>query len=520
MDTLYKVLIVDDESSARSSIRSCIDWEQAGFTVVADASNAKDALRLVNESAIDLVITDIIMPEVDGLDFIQALKEQHPTLPCILVSGYDSFEYAQRAIELRVLGYLLKPIHPAKLIALLQNCKEILQQNESLVLERNRNRLNRIVAHQSHIDQTPDHYPDGNYYLMLISALPSVCTDSPVSWLEATFKGLIEQQKTAVQAVIAFDIPRYPGIYGIMFHCSSLSIHAYYHLADSLANEIRTQTESNPFPAPCRIGVAYPFPTTKSVHPAFKQALKNLRMSPFLNADVYAETALARKSSTEFKDALASASDSIRLMLQNRKFTDAKKYISTLLRDENAAQFTPSSANGLISLISSQLSLLIALYDFTDLSQEVELLQSPIYLLHFNTMEQWRKDILRIVDHIEVCFSQHNQDDLINQIKKYLADNYASDWDLSELSALFYINSSYLSHTFKKKTGKTLSTYIEDLRIQNACALLSTTDISISEVAVAVGYSDPNYFAKRFRKKTGVSPIAYRKSNSSGNIGN
>ncbi|MBE6960751.1 MAG: response regulator [Ruminococcaceae bacterium] len=519
MSTVYKVLIVDDEASIRSSIRGCIDWEQTGFVIAAEADNAQDALRLVDELAIDLVISDIVMPDIDGLNFTQLLKQQHPRLPCILISGFDSFEYAQRALELRVVGYLLKPIVASKLEALLASCKEILQQNEALLQERNRHQLNRITAHRTHSAQNAPDLIDGNYYLMLISSLPAVCKNSPVDWLESALKRLLAQNKIQAHSITAYDIPRYPGIYGIMLHCSALSIQSYYHLANLLAAQINNVSPDNPFQTPCYIGVAYPCSSAKSVHPAFKQAIKNLRMIPFLNADIYTETALARKTPTEFADYLASSSESIRLLMQNRKFADAKKYINLLLCNENAGHFTPSSANSLISLMSSQLSLLIALYDFSDLAQEVEALQSPVYLLNFHNISQWRNDILRIVDHIEQCFSQHNQDDLVHRVRKYLADNYASDWDLTELAALFYVNSSYLSHIFKKKTGKTISAYIEDLRIQNACTLLLTTDVSIGDIAAAVGYSDPNYFAKRFRKKVKKSPVAYRKSpDTSGNL--
>lgn len=512
MNATYKVLIVDDEEAIRSSIRSCIDWERTGFSIVADASNAHDALRLVDELSIDLVITDIVMPNMDGLDFTQMLKERYPQLPCIVISGFDNFEFAQRAIELRVIGYLLKPIVASKLESLLASSKAILQQNEGMAQERNRNYLNRITAHRTHSPQDPAEPADGNYYLMLVSSLPAVCVDSPSAWLERTAKSLLKQNKITAHYVTAYDIPRYPGIYGIMLHCNNLSVQSYYHLADQLAQQINTISPDNPYKAPCHIGVAYPFPTTRSIHPAFKQALKNLRMCPFFKADIYTETALARKMSTEFKDYLASSSESIRLLMQNRKFNDTKKFINNLLNDKNAEQFTLSSANSLISLMTSQLSLLIALYDFSDLAQEVEALQSPVYLLNFHTISQWRDDILRIVDRIELCFSQHNQDDLVIRVQKYLADNYASDWDLSELAALFYVNSSYLSHIFKKKTGKTISAYIEDLRIQNACVLLRTTNISIGDIAAAVGYSDPNYFAKRFRKKIKKSPVAYRKA--------
>jgi receptor protein-tyrosine kinase len=99
-----------------------------------------------------------------------------------------------------------------------------------------------------------------------------------------------------------------------MLHCGNLSVQNYYRFADLLALQINTDASEKPFEAPCRIGVAYPFPTSKSVHPAFKQALKNLRMSPFVKAEVYTETALARKTSADFKDHLASSSESIRLL--------------------------------------------------------------------------------------------------------------------------------------------------------------------------------------------------------------
>lgn len=512
MSTAYKVLIVDDEESVRSSLRSCLDWEKTGFQIIGEASNGTEALRLVNELSVDLVITDILMPEMDGLDFTRLLKERHPSLPCIFISGFDNFEYAQRAIELRILGFLLKPIDPHKLKSLLQSSKKILQQNESQVLERNRNQLNRIVAHHANSGHTQDTFTNGNYYLMLVSSVADPCPVPPVLWLESAVKELLGQQKISAQNVISFDIPRYPGIYGILFHCDNLSVHKYHHFASALSQHIKTSTHNNPFHADCRIGVSYPFSSAKAVHPAFKQTIKNLKMSPFLNSDIYPESVLARKNAPEFKDYLASASESIRVLMQNRKFADVKRYIADLLCDENAVQFTPSSANSLIALISSQLSLLIALYEFTDLSNDVEHLQSPIYLLHFSNIAQWRDDMLRIIDRIELCFLQHNQDDLVIRVQKYLADNYVSDWDLSELAALFYINSSYLSHIFKKKTGKTISAYIEDLRIQNACILLRTTDISIGDIALAVGYSDPNYFAKRFRKKIRKSPVAYRKA--------
>ena len=281
MSAPYKVLLVDDEPSIRSSIRSCIDWEQSGFTVAAEASNAEEALRLIDEIAVDLVITDIVMPNIDGLNFTHILRERHPHLPCILISGFESFEYAQKALELRVVGYLLKPISANKLSVLLASCREILQQSDALLQERNRNFLNRITAHRTHSAQASDASIEGNYCLILISSLPSICQVSPVQWLEDTARQLLSQNRIVTHAVTAYDIPRYPGIYSVLLHCSNLSIQTYYHLARCLAEQINSNQADNPFPAPCHIGVAYPCTNARSIHPAFKQAIKNLRMTPF-----------------------------------------------------------------------------------------------------------------------------------------------------------------------------------------------------------------------------------------------
>ena len=512
MDSKYRVLLVDDESAVRAGIRTCLDWEQAGYRIVGEASNAGEALRLVDALAVDLVITDISMPQADGFAFLCALKERHPNLPCIIISGFDNFEYAQRAIEFRVLGYLLKPVDPDKLAGLLHSCKNILEKTETLELERNRSHLSQILTHQSSVAPSSTNQVLGNYYLITIYTMPQFCRHAPFTYLEQTVKELISECRVAATNVVAFDAPLYSGVYGVLFHSEDLSVSAYYKLASQLGQRLRKPNPRNPFCAEVILSAGYPFSSTDAFFSAFKQTVKNLKMRPFLQADIYTEAALARKTSQEFKDTLSSANEHLRLLMQNRKFADVKKYISTILCDTNAAYFTPSSARSLISLISSQMSLLVALYDFIVLNQEVELLQSPIFLLQFRNIGELREYMLKVIDRIDYCFSQQKQDDLIHQIKKYLANNYVSDWDLSELAALFYINSSYLSHIFKKKTGMTISLYIENLRIQNACKLLQDTSMPISEIATAVGYSDPNYFTKRFRKKTGSSPGTYRKT--------
>lgn len=109
MQDLYKILLVDDEDEIRGRIASLID-QQSGFAVVGKAGNGHDAYELVEEIRPDVVLTDIKMPFVDGIELARMLKRDYPTVKVAFITGYDEFKYAQEAIELDVISYLMKPL--------------------------------------------------------------------------------------------------------------------------------------------------------------------------------------------------------------------------------------------------------------------------------------------------------------------------------------------------------------------------------------------------------------------------
>lgn len=108
---LYKILIVDDEEEVRSSIMRKMQWEQLGYQLVGDAENGEDALEKVRGLEPDLVLTDIKMPYMDGLTLTKYIKEERNSTEIVIFSGFDDFEYAQKAIKLGVIEYILKPVN-------------------------------------------------------------------------------------------------------------------------------------------------------------------------------------------------------------------------------------------------------------------------------------------------------------------------------------------------------------------------------------------------------------------------
>ena len=125
-----RVMIVDDEAVIRDGLRALIDWNEVGFDEVADAKNAMEAMEMVERHVPDLIITDIFMPEMSGLDFAKKIRERYPSIRFVILTGYEKFEYAKEAIEIGVAKYLVKPIFPEELKQAVESLRnEIMQES-------------------------------------------------------------------------------------------------------------------------------------------------------------------------------------------------------------------------------------------------------------------------------------------------------------------------------------------------------------------------------------------------------
>lgn len=125
-----KVLIVDDEYLIRNLIRKRINWEEQGMTIVGEASDAHEALNMVDTLRPDIVFTDICMPFIDGIEFSRMVTEKHPAIKIVIITGHDEFEFARRSIKLGIADFILKPIHAAELLNVTERLKKKFRKKE------------------------------------------------------------------------------------------------------------------------------------------------------------------------------------------------------------------------------------------------------------------------------------------------------------------------------------------------------------------------------------------------------
>ncbi|OOM15974.1 response regulator transcription factor [Clostridium saccharobutylicum] len=151
MDNIIKVMIIDDEYLIRNLIKNCIDWNELGMDIIAEASNAVEGLNLINKEKPDIVLTDINMPITDGLDMSKCILERYPDIKVMVITGYNEFEYAKRGIKIGISDFILKPIDEEELTNSLLKLKSEIQ-NEHLREKEYRNIKEKMVAFNNIID--------------------------------------------------------------------------------------------------------------------------------------------------------------------------------------------------------------------------------------------------------------------------------------------------------------------------------------------------------------------------------
>ena len=520
---LYKVFFVEDEIVTREGIRDNVDWKTHGFEFCGEAPDGELALPLLQTIQPDVLITDIRMPFMDGLQLSQIVRDRLPATKIIILSGHDEFEYAQKAINLGVSEYLLKPVTVQDLHNVLQKVAAELEQErgeqqalqklrdqveENRAALRERFLLKLVTGATSSAESIEKSQLLGIdlvarcYLVVLIRVEPSDSSE-PFDYLiygrvQQLVSGLVENNPDVF--LLRKDM------HELVLVLKGSSPESLYEERDLLLDRMRQEVKL----ARCELilGSGTPQKRITEICQSFIdatediQAAANPRKGAFSSGFDTAELLKVDKSAVE--DYLRfGAAESF----------DA--FFGTLIRPLGEKALRSSTVKSYIFT-----DIVLTMSRFVDelggnVDQVVpELGNIETVLASIETIDQLRERA-RISLAAALAFRDsrviHQYAGVIKQAQEYIDHHYMNaDLSLNEVAAQVILSSCHFSAVFSHETGRTFKEYLTDIRMKKAKELLRTTTMKAFEICYQIGYNDPHYFSHVFHKNTGLTPIEFR----------
>ncbi|WP_339101913.1 response regulator transcription factor [Candidatus Enterococcus clewellii] len=476
---MYNFLLVDDEALIRKGTLKKIEKLDLPIRCAAEAANGKEAIALLETETIDFIITDMDMPEIDGIALLDHLKINFPLLPIIVISGYENFDYVKKALQANAINYILKPFSKEDILKALN---EALAKLDSSVASKENEEemiLNTILGHKTQLAinaLTAKIKPGKSYLLVLVSlsekdALPTNAIKqlaifvAPIKAEAQLFIAVIEQTNLPALLEQVAD----NGLLGISKEVIDFSEIHHYYLQCIDALNTRTATSSN--------------------------------AATFIDESFKTGTYTFEKTAE------------IMYLIEAGKAVDLQEklteYFQHLIESQNPSLYTLKQIG--LSLIEKSKNLLDDFYHtksnytFPEVFKEV-MEQHFIFPEVLSYFINFLSTIAKGMAYEKVYASN----DIIENIQTYLKKHYKDPINLDLLADLFYINQSYLSSLFKERTGSKYIDYLNQLRIEEAKIMLSNTDRKSGLIAKSVGYENEKYFFRVFKKYTNTTPEQYR----------
>ncbi|MCJ8009824.1 response regulator [Lederbergia wuyishanensis] len=524
---MYKVLIVDDEKYIRDRITQFFPWEDVGFEVIGAAENGKEALEMVKVHKPHAVLTDVLMPEMTGIELAKEIESLYPETRVIVLSAYDDFKYAQEAIQYGVKGYLLKPLSKNDFLDTFNKLKEELNreieiseiniQKSELITEElfvlelingskfekgfNKEVLTgdcrvvifpldkffrehsiysyrQIISEQSAVFWKGFNSPFLFYGNSIIVILNGELASSKknvelilkkfISLLSQCLKEVCDAKDTFVAGVgsVAMDIDQIKRSYNEAIYAYS---YKYFYDHDSI--------------------VFYEELPANYIHEVYQK-----NQSPTLTPPNSIETRLMEAILLrEVKDIT---------LIMDEYFEDLKQKMGLKIADVRGA------CTELVIVLMFHLKE----KGYEPYSIELQKVLENIYMIEsFSELKNWLKTILETISLEIMDPNAYKGNHYVLKAKEYVNTHYKDKITLLEMSHILFLHPSYFSAIFKEETGQNFIDYVNEVRVEKAADLLRNDEYRIKDITHIVGFQSDSYFNRVFKKIKKVSPLQYKK---------
>lgn len=527
---LYNVLLVDDEADVLQAMKKKIDWEALGFCLAGTAENGQEALEMAEQLHIDVVMTDIKMPYMDGLTLCKNLKQSYRNMKVIIYSGFDDFEFAREAVHLEAEEYLLKPISAGDMEAAFSKVRKKLDQEYDEY--RNLNRLSeyyrkslpamreqlvmgilegRIAGERARaMMETYEICLDSPFYVvaaLYMDVNPREEQPQPAQLFTLSLKDMVQDYlknrtrffSTAflVQVIVIFMLDEREEIDQVLYHLDQICKMGFRVLKSSVTAAVG-QICAN----------------TDALHTSYEEAVNAMEYRSILGSGQVLYINDIEPCSEE------------NILVTEHEFQNLVHAVKLGNRDEtNAAiaQIMDSIRKEPISPGQYQLLFMELLSELMKIGRAYKLHPNQIFGEHAGSwqelyrmvtvdeLEGWLQEVCTNLRHVLRHERRDSAARLTEQAKAYIEEHYKeSDLSADRLCRCLNVSAAYFSTIFKREVGMSFVAYLTKIRLEHALELLRTTEDKTYIIASRVGYMEPNYFSYVFKKQYGISPSKYR----------
>ncbi len=522
---MYNILVVDDEKTIRKGLIGFINWSYLDCNIVADVENGIAAKEILKSNHIDIVISDIKMPGIDGLELSKYIYENHHNVKIILYTGYSDFEYAKKAIKYGASDFILKPSTTKQITEVIKHV------TKAIDVERAKDtRIKNLEFRLKDIDEKEktDFIKDIiNAYITNVEDIEKGIVSHKLDigpYVVLLYKISNENQNDNLKKIMTFitlslnDMQQYTFIYKHGVICSLIEakgvsddgrIKLIVERSKKIESFVKDFTESS-----ITIGISNIrrkiMCCRKSVHEA----------EICLDRIFYGEQSIIVFSQINEIREIPNKSidlDKIFEYIKNKKNSQAANEIEILFQNfESTKEPIDYIRATSISIYSKCLHVMKC----HNLNLEDIFNGKNIYsnLLNSKSISNLKITTMEMVDSVINFTMCDSSNYIINNALAYIEENYERPIKLNDIANSIHVNSSYLSRVFKQKTGTTITQTLRKKRIEKAKDIIKTTKTKLYTIASMVGFDDPSYFSFVFKQETGMSPAEYKKTLQSSKI--
>ena len=536
-----KVFLVEDEMVIRRGIKNSIDWEKEGYIFCGEASDGELAYPMIIKEKPDILITDIRMPFMDGLELCKLVKKELPNIKILILSGYDEFDYAKEAIRLGVTEYLLKPISSGKLLEALNGVSESIRrekEDKDLVrkyMEEMRENTEHEHEKQKFFEQMiagnlsmADALETGKKYEMNLSAgmynlLLFRFTLGEENRKSGELLGEAEYaiEKLTERLEYVFEFQR--GVEGWAFLLMADNEEQMSERVKELSKDLE-EIMKNYSTIAYFGGIGQPVARLRELEESFREAERALaaRFTMELNRIISVEDIRMAQNVDTLDDIEITSFGEI-----EKTRTMLEKFLNNGAEDE-IDEFVDVYINelpeeNLKSVLMRQYIIMdayIVMMSFCEKiegiegemqAQSEELKNSMKTIQTLEEIKNYIRMLLKKIIGVRDTISGRRYSDIIEIAKDQIRKTYMSDEiSLNTIAAEVGMSPSYFSSIFSKEMGKTFVEYLTEIRMDRAKELLMCSSMKTSEIGYEVGYKDPHYFSYIFKKTQNCTPKEFR----------